>query len=279
MILAGKRLLISGVVDDRSIAFAVAERARAAGAELVLTARPEDRERAEQAASLLPGDPPEVLDLEATSAPGHDELAEQIGSRWGRLDGALHAIAFAPRDALGGPFTDARPEGLSLAFQTSAVSFAHMARLLARLAPADGGASLVGLDFDAGRAWPVYNWMGVCKAALESATRYLARDLGPDLIRVNLVAAGPLKTRAAGGIADFEVLLEAWERGAPLPWDPEDARPVADPVLFLLSDLARAITGQILHVDGGYSSMAAPLQPAGDQDATDPSAAAASLNS
>ncbi len=255
--LAGKRLLISGLVDERSIAYAVARRAQLDGAEIVLTTLPRDRPAAEQAATTLPT-LPEIFDLDATSVDHHDELAERIGNEWGELDGALHAIAFAPRDALGGDFLAARPEGLSLAFQTSAVSLAHMARLVRRLAPSSG-AGLIGLDFDAARAWPVYNWMGVCKAALESTMRYLARDLGPELVRVNLVAAGPLRTRAAGGIADFEQLLSAWEKGSPLPWDPDDTAAVADPIAFLLSDNARAISGQIIHVDGGYSAMAAPL--------------------
>lgn len=255
--LAGKRLLISGVVTESSIAHAVAKRALLGGAEIILTALPRDRAAAEAAAATLPIRP-EIFDLDATSVEQHDELAARIEADWGNLDGALHAIAFAPRDALAGDFLSARPEGLNLAFQTSAVSLAHMGRLLRKLAPASG-ASLVGLDFDASRAWPVYNWMGVCKAALESTMRYLARDLGPELIRVNLVAAGPLRTRAAGGIADFDRLLSAWEDGSPLPWDPDDTAAVADPVGFLLSDLARAITGQIIHVDGGYSAMAAPL--------------------
>ncbi len=195
--LEGKRLLISGVVNERSIAYAVARCAQLDGAEVLLTTLPRDRELAEQAAAALPEDAP-LLDLDAASGEQHDLLAERIAAEWGSIDGVLHAVAFAPRDALGGEFTEASPEGVNLAFQTSAFSLAHSARLLRRLAPAGGG-SLVGLDFDASRAWPVYNWMGVCKAALEATSRYLARDLGPELVRVNLVAAGPLRTRAAGG--------------------------------------------------------------------------------
>ena len=259
--LADKRLLITGVVNEQSIAYAVAERAQCDGAEVLLTALPRDRELAERAAATLPAPAP-IFDLDATSGPQHDELAEWIATKWGTLDGVLHAIAFAPRDALGGEFLAADPEGVNLAFQTSAFSLAHTARMLARLAPPQG-AALLGLDFDASRAWPVYNWMGVCKAALESTARYLARDLGPERIRVNLVAAGPLRTRAAGGIADFDRLLEAWRTGSPLPWDPDDAGPVADASCFLLSDYARAITGQIVHVDGGYSPIAAPPVRAG----------------
>lgn len=150
---------------------------------------------------------------------------------------------------------------MNLAFQTSAFSYASLGGVLADLAPESGGA-LVGLDFDAAGAWPVYNWMGVCKAALESVNRYVARDLGPRRIRANLVAAGPIHTRAAGGIAGFDQLLTAWETRAPMPWDPRDPGPVADTVCFLLSDLARAITGELLHVDAGYHAMAAALRPA-----------------
>ena len=148
---------------------------------------------------------------------------------------------------------------MNLAFQTSVFSYASLARALCELAPEEG-ASLVGLDFDAAGAWPVYNWMGVCKAALESVNRYLARDLGARSIRANLVAAGPLHTRAAGGIPGFDSLLSAWERGAPISWDAGDPTPTADAVCFLLSDLARAVTGEILHVDGGYHAMAAALR-------------------
>jgi enoyl-[acyl-carrier protein] reductase I len=172
-------------------------------------------------------------------------------------------VAFAPRDALAGDFVSAGPEAVQRAFATSTYSYASLAGLVRDLAPAEGG-SVVGLDFDGGGAWPVYNWMGVCKTALQSVSRYVARDLGPRRIRSNLVAAGPLHTRAAGGIPDFDLLTGAWERRAPLSWNPRDAYPVADAVCFLLSDMGRAITGEILHVDGGYHAMAADLAVRGD---------------
>jgi enoyl-[acyl-carrier protein] reductase I len=255
--LAGKRLLISGLVTSDSIAFAVAERAQLLGADVVLTVFPRDRERALTAAAQLPRAAP-VHDLDVTDAGAVRDLGAALRAEGLTLDGALHAVAFAPRDALSGDLLEASTESVGLAFQTSAVSYAALARLLADLH--DGRpAAIVGLDFDAAGAWPVYNWMGVCKAALESVSRYVARDLGPRGIRSNLVAAGPLTTRAAGGIGGFDALLSAWEHGAPLRWDPADAGPVADAVCFLLSDLARAITGEILHVDGGYHAMAAPL--------------------
>jgi len=262
-VLTGKRLLITGVVTSDSIAFATAARAQELGAEVVLSALDRDRALCQQAARELPITP-DVLALDVTRRDSFDALTVELRGRWDTLDGAVHAVAFAPRDALSGDFLAADPAGVSLAFQTSAVSLAGVARLLAGFAPAHG-ASLVGLDFDAAGAWPVYNWMGVCKAALEATSRYLARDLGPLGIRSNLVAAGPLHTRAAGGIPDFQRLLDAWENQAPISWDPADPAPVADAACFLLSDGARAITGEILHVDGGYHAMAAPLRPATTQ--------------
>lgn len=256
--LAGKRIVVTGVVNRDSIAYAVAERALRDGAEVVLTTLGRDRELTEEAIDALTSRPP-LFELDATSGERHDELAGEFAERWGTIDGLLHAVAFAPRSALNGEFVAADPDGVNLAFQTSAFSLAHSARLVSRLAP-ETGASLVGLDFAADRAWPVYNWMGVCKAALEATNRYLARDLGARLIRANLVAAGPLITRAASGIGDFDRLLDSWAATSPLPWNANDASPVADAVCFLLSDLSRAITGQVLHVDGGHSAMAAPLR-------------------
>ena len=261
-LLTGKRLLITGVATEDSIAFATARRAGAMGAEVVLTAYPRDVENVRQLVSDT-GSPLDVFPLDLTQRSAVDELTETLRSRFGAFDGALHAVAFAPKDALDGPFMDADPDGIELAFRTSAWSLSNLARLVVALAPG-GGASLVGLDFDAnGGAWPVYNWMGVCKAALGSTARYLARDLGPKGIRVNLVAAGPLLTRAARGIPRFDALLHAWATTSPLAWSDSDPAPVADSVCFLLSDLARAITGEVLHVDGGYHAMAAPRHPNG----------------
>lgn len=257
-ILEGKRLLITGVVNTDSIAYAVAETAQRFGAELLLTSFERDMERTLEAVESLPTEV-RVLELDVTQESHFDRLGDQIAADWGRLDGALHAVAFAPRAALAGDFLAADNESVNRAFATSTFSYAALARLLARLAPAEG-ASLVGLDFDAAAAWPVYNWMGVCKAALESASRYVARDLGPRGIRSNLVAAGPLHTRAANGIPEFERLTGAWEARSPMHWDATDNQPVADATCFLLSDLARAITAEILHVDGGYHAMAANLR-------------------
>lgn len=260
MILSGKRLLITGVVNDDSIAFATARRAQELGAQVVLSAFPRDFEKTVETARTLPEETP-VIAADLTSEEDAAALRSSIDELWGELDGALHAIAFAPRTALAGEFMEAAPGDLDIAFQTSAVSYASLGRILRDLSPGPGS-SLVGLDFDAAGAWPVYNWMGVCKAALESANRYLARDLGELGIRSNLIAAGPIHTRAAGGIPDFQVLLDAWESRAPLAWDPEDSEPVADTACFLFSDLSRAMTGEILHVDGGYHAMAGALRAA-----------------
>jgi enoyl-[acyl-carrier protein] reductase I len=257
-ILADKRLLITGVVTTESIAFSVAATAQRLGAEVLLTGFERDFSRTTHAAAQLPV-PADVVELDVTAPTHFDRLCESLEDRWGRLDGALHAVAFAPRSALGGEFLDADRESVERAFAASTFSYAALAGVLSRLAPPKG-AALVGLDFDASGAWPVYNWMGVCKAALESTSRYIARDLGARGIRSNLVAAGPLRTRAAEGIPDFDRLTLAWDARAPLQWDPTDNQPVADATWFVLSDLARAITGEILHVDGGYHAMAANLR-------------------
>jgi enoyl ACP reductase len=260
MMLADKRLLITGVVTRDSIAFEVARRAQLAGAEIVLTGFGRARRMTERAAKGLPS-PPDVLELDVNQPEDLAALAASLEERWDSLDGVLHAIAFAPGDALGGAFLTTPPESATTAFQTSAYSLkALAAALLPLLERADGGASVVGLDFDATVAWPVYDWMGVAKAALESVSRYLARDLGPRGIRVNLISAGPLETLAAGGIPGFEELARVWESQAPLGWDVKDPSPVADTACFLLSPLSRGIAGEIIHVDGGFHAMGAPLR-------------------
>lgn len=260
MLLDGKRLLLTGVVTKRSIAYAVAERAQLAGAEIVLTSFGRARRMTERAAAKLP-DPPDVLELDVNKAEDFDALAAELESRWGGLDGALHAVAFAPEDALGGNFLKTSPESAEAAFRTSAFSFKSLGEALAPLLGRDDGGGLVGLDFDASVAWPAYDWMGVSKAALEAVSRYLARDLGPEHVRVNLVSAGPVDTPAAGGIPGFDKLAAAWQRQAPLGWDSEDPTPVADAACFLLSDWARGISGEIVHVDGGFHAMGTQLEP------------------
>ena len=257
--LEGKRLLITGVVTRDSIAFEVARQAQLAGAEVVLTGFGRARRLTERAAARLPV-PADVLELDVNQAGDLEALAQELSRRWDSLDGVLHAIAYAPPDALGGNFMTTPAESAGTAFQTSAYSLKALGcALLPLLRRAPGGAAIVGLDFDASVAWPVYDWMGVAKAAMESVARYLARDLGPLGVRVNLVSAGPLETLAAGGIPGFEKLADGWAARAPLGWDIRDAGPVAAAVCFLLSPLARGITAEIVHVDGGYHAMGAPL--------------------
>ena len=257
MILEGKKLLITGVITKDSIAFHAAQRALDEGASVLLTSFGRVRRMTERAAKRLSTEV-DVLELDVNRADDLAALTSSLHERWGSVDGALHAIAFAPEDALGGRFMTAPPESASAAFQTSAFSFKALAAALRPLMGA--GSSLVGLDFDATVAWPIYDWMGVAKAALESVSRYLARDLGPRGIRVNLVSAGPLGTVAARGIPGFEGLADLWRAQAPLGWDVEDPAPVADTICFLLSDYARAISGEIVHVDGGFHAVGAPRQ-------------------
>jgi meromycolic acid enoyl-[acyl-carrier-protein] reductase len=257
VILEDKRVLVTGVVNRRSIAFSIAERAQREGAEVLLTSFGRIKRMTERAAARLP-EPPEVLELDVNSDEDLAALRERLADRWGRVDGVVHAIAFAPADAIGGDFLAAPRASAATAFETSAYSLKALAGAVAPLM-GEGGGSIVGLDFDATVAWPAYDWMGVAKAALESVGRYLARDLGPHGVRVNLIAAGPVRTAAASGIDGFEELCAGWPLQAPLGWDADDPTPVADAACFLLSDLSRATTGEILHVDGGVHAIAAPL--------------------
>ncbi len=263
--LAGKRLLVTGALTKDSIAFSVAARAMEEGAEVVLTSFGRAKRLTERAARTLPATP-DVLELDVQDPAHFEALTVSLRERWDGVDGALHAIAFAPTDALGGNFLSAPVGSAQTAFHVSAVSLRDLAVAVKPLMPS--GSAIVGLDFDAQVAWPVYDWMGVAKAALESTSRYLARDLGPEGVRCNLVSAGPLGTVAANGIPGFNTLADRWREQSPLGWDTSDAGPVADTVCFLLSDLSRAITGQVLHVDGGFSAVGCPAVPApADADA------------
>jgi meromycolic acid enoyl-[acyl-carrier-protein] reductase len=255
--LAGKRLLITGVLTRRSIALAAAREAQLAGAEVLLTGFGRSRRMTERAAARLP-QPPPVLELDVNSEQDLEALTAEVEERWGGLDGALHAIAFAPEDAIGGRFLATPFDSAALAFRTSAYSLQAMARHLGPLLERGEGGSLVGLDFDAAVAWPSYDWMGVSKAALEAVSRYLARDLGPRGIRVNLVSAGPIASPAAGGIPGFNRLAGQWAARAPLSWDPGDPGAVAGAICFLFSEWSRSITGELIHVDGGAHAIGAP---------------------
>jgi enoyl-[acyl-carrier protein] reductase I len=249
-LLAGKRLVVTGVMTRDSIAWAVADEAQRAGAEVVLTGFGRARRLTERAARQLPVSP-DVLELDVNSESDLSALRDSLGP--GSIDGVLHAIAYAPEDAIGGRFMETPASSALTAFETSAFSLKALTSALLPLF--SDRASVVGLDFDASVAWPSYDWMGVSKAALESVSRYLARELGPRGVRVNLVAAGPLRTAAASGIAGFSELASGWSSGAPLGWDVDDAGPVARAVCFLLSDWSSGVTGEILHVDGGLHAV------------------------
>jgi enoyl ACP reductase len=265
MLLEGKKLLITGVLTPRSIAFSAAEVAQEQGAEIVLTNFGRTVSLTEKVAKRLP-DPPDVLEMDVNEPEQIESVRAELGRRWGQLDGFLHAIAFAPQDALGGNFLHTPWESVATAFKTSAFSLKSVAVGMLPLMESDGGA-VVSLDFDARVAWPIYDWMGVAKAGLESVTRYLARDLGPKRIRVNTISAGPMKTMAGKGIPGFDTIAGSWADRAPLGWDTTDPRPVAGAVAFLLSDLSAGITGELLHVDGGFHAMGTePGEPASDGD-------------
>ena len=253
-ILDGKRLLITGVLTDASLAFAVAKLAQEEGAEIVLTGAGRGMRLTERTARKLPEEA-EVLEFDVTSAEQAAAVRSHLAAKWGQVDGALHAIGFAPEVCLGEDFMAAQWADVSVAVEISAYSLKTVAEVVAPLMT--GGGSIVGLDFDARFAWPAYNWMGVAKAALESASRYLARSLGGDGIRINLVAAGPIRTLAAKSIPGFEAFEDAWGTRAPLGWDVNDGEPVAKACVALMSDWFPATTGEMIHVDGGYHAIGA----------------------
>lgn len=255
MLLTDKRLVITGVLDPRSIAFHVARLAQEQGAEVVLTGFGRAKRLTERTAKRLP-QPCDVLELDVTQPDDITALREDLDERWGGVDGLLHAVAFAPQSCLGGGFLDAPWSDVATALQVSTYSLPAVAGGLAPLLSETRG-SVVALDFDASVAWPAYDWMGVAKAGLESAARYLARDLGPRGIRVNLVAAGPIRTMAATNIEGFSTYEQVWSDRAPLGWDVTDPEPVARTVCALFSDWMPATSGEIVHVDGGAHAIGA----------------------
>ena len=256
MLLEGKRLVITGVLTDDSIAWHTARTAQQQGAEVVLTGFGRGMRITERAAERLPS-PPDVIELDINDPAHMEALVADLKSRWGAVDGALHAIAFAPLDALGGRFLDTPAESAATAFTTSAFSYKTLAVGLLPLMKNAGAGALVTLDFDNTQAWPSYDWMGVAKSALQSVTRYLARDLGRYNIRVNAVSAGPLATVAAKSVPGFGLFEDAWAERAPLGWDAFDPGAVARMVAVLLSDWASMTSGEIVHVDGGFHAIAA----------------------
>jgi enoyl-[acyl-carrier protein] reductase I len=251
-LLEGKKILVTGVLTEASIAFSVARLASEQGATVVLSGFGRGLSITERIARRLPGEPP-VISLDVSSEDDLAALPERLGQHVDSLDGVLHAIGFAPAGALGNGVLDTSWEDVGTAVQVSTWSYVALARACSKLLTP--GASYVGLDFDARVAWPSYDWMGVAKAGLESANRYLARDLGPLGVRANLVAAGPLKTMAAKSIPGFERFEQAWDERAPLGWDVKDAEPVAQACVALLSDWFPKTTGSIVYVDGGFSAV------------------------
>ena len=256
-LLEGKRVLITGVLDRRSIAYSAARLASEQGAQVALSGFGRAKSLTVRTAKRLDPEPP-VLELDVNKPEDIEAVADDLRERWGEVDGVVHAIAFAPEDALGGNFLTAEWPSVATSLQTSAFSLKALAVGLADLMKP--GSSIVGLDFDARVAWPAYDWMGVAKAALESTSRYLARDLGPRGIRVNLVSAGPIRTLAAKGISGFEEIEGEWGRQAPLGWETGNPEPVGRAVVSLLSDWWPATTGELIHVDGGYHAMGAPIK-------------------
>lgn len=252
-LMAGKRLLITGIITEQSIAFSVAKLAQEQGATVILTGYGR-LSLVERIAKRLPVEPP-IIELDVTSAEQLDALAGRVREHVDGLDGVLHAIAFGPQSTLGGSFMSAPWEDVATALHTSTYSYKGLAvacePLLGR------GSSLLGLTFDATQAWPVYDWMGVAKAGLESANRYLARYLGPKGIRVNLISAGPLRTMSAKSIPGFEEFEDAWVKRAPLGWNLTDVEAAAKACVALMSDWFPVTTGEIVHADGGFHAVGA----------------------
>ncbi len=258
-ILEGKRILVTGVLTDDSLAFATAHAAITEGADIVLSGFGRGLSLTRRTARKLPMEP-DILEIDVTNDEQLAAAAAVVSARWGRLDGLLHAIGFAPSNCLGSGMFAADWQDVGVALQVSAYSLKALVAAflpLLEVAGADGGASVVSLDFDATVAWPAYDWMGVAKAALESLTRYLAKELGPKGIRVNLVAAGPVRTMAAKSIPGFSAFEDTWGTRAPLGWDVRDATPVAKACVTLLSDWLPMTTGETLHADGGAHAVGA----------------------
>jgi enoyl-[acyl-carrier protein] reductase I len=258
-ILEGKRILVTGVLTDDSLAFAAAHCALTEGADVVLSGFGRGLSLTRRTARKLPAEP-DIVEIDVTSAEQLAAAAAELSLRWGRLDGMLHAIGYAPPSCLGSGMFASEWDDVAVALHVSAYSLKALVGAflpLLEASGADGGASVVALDFDATVAWPQYDWMGVAKAALESLTRYLAKELGPKGIRVNLVAAGPVRSMAARSIPGFDAFEDTWGARAPLGWDVHDATPVGKACAALLSDWLPMTTGEMLHVDGGVHAVGA----------------------
>jgi len=253
-LLTGKTVVVTGVLTDQSIAFHIARLAQEEGADVILTSFGRTMSLTRRSATRLPIETP-IVELDVTNDDDLAQFADRLGEHCETVDGLVHSIGFAPESALGGNFLHTSWSDVATAMQVSAYSLASLT--MAAKPRMTSGASVVGLDFDASVAWPTYDWMGVAKAALESTARYLARDLGPEGIRVNLVAAGPIRTMAAKSIPGFDEFEKVWQERAPLGWDLTDPAPAARACVALLSPWFAATTGEIVHVDGGVHSQGA----------------------
>jgi len=253
-LLTGKTVVVTGVLTDQSIAFHIARLAQEEGADVILTSFGRTMSLTRRSATRLSTGPP-IVELDVTNDDDLAQFADRLGEHCETVDGLVHSIGFAPESALGGNFLHTSWSDVATAMQVSAYSLASLT--MAAKPRMTSGASVVGLDFDASVAWPTYDWMGVAKAALESTARYLARDLGPEGIRVNLVAAGPIRTMAAKSIPGFDEFEKVWQERAPLGWDLTDPAPAARACVALLSPWFAATTGEIVHVDGGVHSQGA----------------------
>ena len=260
MILKGKRILIAGMSDRRSIGFAIAQEAQRQGAEILLTSFGRMMSITQMTAKKL-SPVPDILEMDVQKPDDIKAAVDEVAKRWDRVDGLVHSVAFAPQDALGGEFLNTKWESVATTLQISAFSFKELAAGFLPLMREHGG-SMITLDFDnSTQAWPKYDWMGVSKSALESVTRYLARDLGRYRIRVNAICAGPLATLAATSIPGFKDFEGEWGKRAPLGWNLQDRSPVGRAAVALMSDYLDMTTGELIHVDGGYHAMGAELPP------------------
>jgi len=253
-LLEGKNIVVTGVLTDASLAFAIARVAQAEGASIVLTGAGRSLSLTKRTARKLDGDV-EVLELDVTVPEHLTAVRDSLASKWGRVDGVVHAIAYGPPATLGDDFMAAQWDDVAVAVHVSAYSLKALADAFVPLM--EPGSAFVGLDFDNRQAWPAYNWMGVAKSALQSVSRYLAKELGPKGIRSNLVAAGPVRTMAAKSIPGFSKFEDVWDERAPLGWDIKDPEPVGRACVALLSDFFPATTGEIVHVDGGFHAIGA----------------------
>ncbi|MEV0109736.1 enoyl-ACP reductase FabI [Nocardia sp. NPDC050799] len=265
MLLTGKKILILGVRAETSIAYAVARLAQQQGAEIVLTSDNRHFKRTMSVAGRL-AQPCDVLEVDVTRAEQLKAAAQDLDARWGRVDGVLHSVTFAPPRALNGGFLNAAWSDAAITLHTTAYSFVACGRVFGPLLARAEHGSLVGMDFDSAVAWPGYDWAGVAKAGLESSCRYLAQALGAQGTRVNLVAAGPLRTPASSGVASMAAISTHWSRRAPLGWDDTDTGPVARVACALLSEWMPAVTGEIVHADGGVHAVGMPWPVDGDPE-------------